>query len=436
MRRLAKRMVGLAFGLLILAVPSPDNVTYAGTFPDAHEKPTPGWTGPVFTLSQDYPMTLPPPETYPWKSIDFTAQPEAYIKAVLSYALEGNVAADWIVQNNTTRKWYHAPWLHSGNNGREFVHGLTHERSSRPKELGPKQTTTAQNFAVGMYNPPGGYVIGQVWKDPTAPDPTKASFPDGTVSVKLLFTQASLTQVPYLKNSYTWQGYTSAASTGPRSIHTVRLLQVDLAVRDSRNDARTGWIFGTFVYDGDATGSTPWDRLEPVGVMWGDDPGVTPTMVTSGHALAETWINPSVGPPQHLGWAGRLNGPVDNKASSCLSCHGTSEFKQASALVPSASGSDTAKLRWFDNIKSGQAFDAGQQSLDYSLQLGVGLQNFTPPAPHAIAPHAAIPHATPVTVYRVSREGTAEVLRAPTRAAAKKPAHRGRGSQTAPIPPR
>ena len=27
----------------------------------------------------------------------------------------------------------------------------------------------------------------------------------------------------------------------------------------------------------------------------------------------------------HLGWLGRVNGPVDNPASSCLSCHGTAQ---------------------------------------------------------------------------------------------------------------
>jgi hypothetical protein len=31
---------------------------------------------------------------------------------------------------------------------------------------------------------------------------------------------------------------------------TVRLLQVDVATRDNREGAYTGWIFGTFVYDG------------------------------------------------------------------------------------------------------------------------------------------------------------------------------------------
>jgi hypothetical protein len=35
----------------------------------------------------------------------------------------------------------------------------------------------------------------------------------------------------------------------------------------------------------------------------------------------------------------------------------------------------TQKMRWFKNIKR-QPFDAGQESLDYSLQLHDGIENF------------------------------------------------------------
>jgi hypothetical protein len=100
-----------------------------------------GWMGPVFELSKDYPATLPT-DPKPWKSIDFKTQPKAYIDAVLAYAREGNEAANWKVQDNTIRKWYHAPGLlrkETGGptSGREFIHGLTRERPSRALELGP-----------------------------------------------------------------------------------------------------------------------------------------------------------------------------------------------------------------------------------------------------------------------------------------------------------
>jgi len=81
--------------------------------------------------------------------------------------------------------------------------------------------------------------------------------------------------------------------------------------------------------------------------------------------------------PRTLGWLGRGNGPVDNPVSSCLSCHSTAQIPASSGMFPGASLSDTAKLRWFRNLASGESFDAGTKTLDFSLQLGVGIQNFS-----------------------------------------------------------
>ncbi|SRR5216684_5580547 len=80
-----------------------------GRFPDAREAPPDGWSGPVFKLSQDYPPSLPAEEDYPWKRIDPKTQPDAYLRAVLSYAIEGNEASDWDGAENKVRKWFNAP---------------------------------------------------------------------------------------------------------------------------------------------------------------------------------------------------------------------------------------------------------------------------------------------------------------------------------------
>jgi hypothetical protein len=362
-------------------------------FPSSGDTVPNSWAGPVFKLRQDYPKTKPAVGTKPWKSFSFKTQPVPYLQSVLSYCKEGNVDVDWQLEKNTVRNWYHAPWLHTTPNGREFVHGLTGERSSRPHELDPGQTGSFANWAVGFYNAPGGYVIGQVWKDPNAPNPSAVSFPDGTVTCKLLFTTAPVAQVPYLKNSFEWQANASTSSGGPRSIQRVRLLQVDVAVRDSRANTTTGWVFGTFVYDGNAAGATPWDRLVPVGLMWGNDPTVTEPTKTSTTHLTQTFINPAVGPAQHLGRAGRLNGPVDNPKSSCLSCHSTAQWKALSNVLPDA----TDPMRWFRNVKATEAFDPGpgQHSLGYSLQIALGLERFHTAHPSqltgTIAPAAAAP---------------------------------------------
>jgi hypothetical protein len=55
-----------------------------------------------------------------------------------------------------------------------------------------------------------------------------------------------------------------------------------------------------------------------------------------------------------------------------MSCHGTGEIPSGVMVPPS--GQNPA--RWFQNIKSGQPFDPGRQSTDYSLQIEVGISNF------------------------------------------------------------
>jgi hypothetical protein len=345
-------------------------------FADAHDPPPAGWSGPVFRLKQDYPQTLPPLGSRPWQAFDFRTQPNDYLRAVLDYAMEGNRQVDFVVQDNTVRGWYHAPWMHAGPAGREFIRGLTRERPSRPGELHPGQTGTFENWAVSVYNPRGGYTLGRVWRNPNSPDPGAARFPNGSVAAKLIFTAAPVAQVPYLAGSVEWQAdITRASGTGPRP--TLRLLQVDVAVRDTRAASTTGWVFGTFVYDGNAPGATPWDRLVPVGLMWGNDP----TRVGTTQALRQTRINADLQIPQHLGFEKRLNGPVDNPRSSCLSCHSTAQIqpdlsRPTRAAVPPANASLQTLRLYFRNIRAGRPFDAGAFSLDYSLQLQNGIANW------------------------------------------------------------
>jgi hypothetical protein len=88
-------------------------------------------------------------------------------------------------------------------------------------------------------------------------------------------------------------------------------------------------------------------------------------------------------PPMHLGWNGRLNGPVDNPNSSCMSCHMTAEYPQLSALnptfmFPSPPRGSAAWMAWFQNQQCNTPFNKDQaQSADFSLQLSGALHNFT-----------------------------------------------------------
>ena len=306
----------------------------------------------------------------------------------MSYGYDGNLEVDFEVQKNAKRGWFHAPWLHYGANGREFVRGLTRERSSRPFELAPTQTQQYRNYAVGFYDDRGGYTTGQVWKNPTKPDPKLATFPEGTVTFKLLFTTAPASEVPFLAGSPEWAADIDRASTAQQVLATrVRLLQIDVAVKDKRA-SKGGWVFGTLHYDNAISNVNPWLRLRPLSLMWGDDPSHTTSDYAVGKRPAEGWVNvgspvvayrsnPPTGvtPPSTLGWAGRANGPVDNPASSCISCHGTAQLPATAPMTPPPTLTDTEKLRWFRNTKPGEAFDPASTSLDFSLQMGVGIQN-------------------------------------------------------------
>ncbi len=369
--------------------------------------PPPGYPDP-FSLSQDYPGTYDAGATYPWQAIDFKTDPIRYMNTVLKYDLEGNVDADFVVQNNTVRKWYHAPWLHDdsrpGGNGREYIHGLTRERATPVGELHEKQDVPLENWAVGFYNEPGGYTIGQVWKNGVSPSVGNNSFPEGTSSFKLLFTDATVDKVPFLQGSKEWTANIypcDPAKCGQRINRTVRLLQIDIAVKDKRSTA-TGWVFGTFIYDSSAPGVTVWDRMVPVGLSWGDDSGIPDMINRSGSfinpKLTQTFLNSALikngsGSSEnkaymsHFGLGGRLNGPVDNKVASCISCHGRAanlpngqpaalgNFSTSIAAYPSADFN-----KYFATIPGGAGLlDQDGKSFtkdDYSLQLSYGIRNY------------------------------------------------------------
>jgi hypothetical protein len=134
----------------------------------------------------------------------------------------------------------------------------------------------------------------------------------------------------------------------------VRLLQFDIAVKDSRAKG-TEWVFGTFVADGERKDDepNPWNRIAPLGLMWGNDP---PPAGQPAHnhpadprqnGFAEEvifWdavdmLNASGGSvipkqPGHLGCNSRLNGPADNANSSCMSCHMPASVADSNLATP------------------------------------------------------------------------------------------------------
>lgn len=370
-------------------------------FPDfAYRPKLKDYKGPLFKLSQDYPPAKVVAEKPDFLSIPFNENDKEqnwlkYLLAVRSYCFEGNEELDeldWDVRNNDVRKWYHAPWQHWGRNGREGIRGLTREADAEPGQLATTQTGKFQTYAIAFYNDVGAYTIGQVWRDHLEPDYRNIRFEVGTVVFKLLFTQAAGDQVPYLDPPVEWTAYAeTSASNQTRSVQKLRLLQMDIMVRDDRVNQinGTGWVFGTYCYNGKVASQNAYEKLVPVGLQWGNDPDRTedhvnqkPEETKRNLRLNETVINPSAElPPQHLGWNGRLNGPADYYASSCMSCHATAQYPVQRHQNPDFGTRKVQHgpgewMNWFRNLKCGEPFSEYSNSTDFSLQLSIGIHNF------------------------------------------------------------
>jgi hypothetical protein len=409
----------------------------SGWFPD-WISPNPPPAATAFQLSQGYPLGVPvleetpdhklkiarwdpfPPShdvaESPWLAFDFhvAAQQPQYLDAIKEYMLDGMAEVDFDAGKNVKRSWYHVPMMTTDpNSRREPFHGMTKERALRSGDHkwiidGTGGANNLDSFAVGYYNWLGGYTIGQVFgdPDPALADPAKGKFISGALVFKLLFAEYDTSKIDAAQDPLTtapeWQ--VQDVVTPSAAPEKVRLLQVDIAVRDDRS-AETGWVFATFVYDKSMTGETnAWRRLRPVGLMWGDDPDVTASGVGT---VDETWLAPGI--PSNLqrqdglpyGRHGRLNGPVDNPTSSCISCHSTAQvvvgatplgaFRGVDIFPPTAC-SDAQDMSWFRNIAAGTPFgvmtSAGDgcdlaspatatpplHSVDYSLQLADALE--------------------------------------------------------------
>lgn len=420
-------------------------------FRNAVEPPDPGWTRPVFTLSHDYPRRVPaqcaecdwlklavnfnpqfPPRNAPnaWtdgKWADYIARILAYVKQGQDPQLRNDIGFRTAVNGKT--RWFNVPWMaYDPRVGREFVHGTTNERTAHLADLVGASTrqrggvhfpvgTTAdcmaqypagfETWAVGYYNEWGGYAVGKAYPRDGKPRianylgssmPDGLPFPEGTVVVKMLTTNAPVECVSYLRGSPEWQinrhrmDPTTKAYLCQREVQMSRIVQVDVAVVDTRSPTR--WVYGTFGYDGTLPGETFWERLVPLGVQWGSDPWTFPA-VPKAETLPpqQTVLNPGVEIYEHYGCNGRLAGPVDNKQSSCLSCHGSAfaaPRNQTSIMgtnVPPSFGFSgmctqysAGNAAYFQNLQPPQRFPGGQfpdaLSLDTSLQLEVAFQQY------------------------------------------------------------
>lgn len=414
--------------------------------------------GRIFKLSANYPTVAPGACTdCAWLGIpvsfetSFPPKPASngwqdgkwadYIGTILTYVRQGqdpnlSDAVGFQVDVGGSTRWFNVPWMaYDPSVGREFRHGTTNERTAMLQDLvGPdgkplppdadsigaahflpemsepckqRYPRGFETWSVGYYNQYGGYAIGKaIPKDGVpkvieymgAPMPDGLPFPVGTAVVKVLTTNAPVDCVPFLAGSPEWrvnrhvQNPNTKEYMCKREVQISRIVQIDVAVTDPRSPS--GWVYGTYAYNGTIKGATFWDRLTPLGVQWGADPWTFPAVPKADSLpLQQSVANPKLDIFQHMGCQGRLAGPVDNPQSSCMSCHASAYAAKPGALsvmgqnVPPSFGFDglcTAysvdNAAYFQTTRPPQSFANGKfphaMSLDTSLQLEVAMQQF------------------------------------------------------------
>lgn len=425
-------------------------------FKNSVDTPPPGSTG-NFKLSANYPKEAGECAECDWLKLPVSFQttfppkpnPNAwtegrwaeYINLMLTYVKQGqdlNLAdkVGWKTEVGGKTRWFNVPWMaYDPTVGREFRHGTTNERTAHLQDLiGPdgkdipdSETSLGgahffpnmsesckarypngfETWSVGYYNPQGGYALGKSIPRDGVPRtgkfmgsdmPAGLPFPNGTTVMKVLTTTAPVDCVPFLKGSPVWTVNRHVLNPATkqymceRQVQETRVVQIDVATADNRSP--TGWVYGTFAYDGNKTGATFWDRLTPLGVQWGADPWTFPAVPEAdSKPLQQSVANPNVGMYQHMGCRGRLAGPVDNPQSSCMSCHSSAYAAKDGAKsvmgqnVPPSFGFDGLceaysldNAGYFQNQPAPQSFGGGKypnaMSLDTSLQMEVAYQSY------------------------------------------------------------
>jgi len=343
--------------------------------------------GPIAKWRTDYPDRAPAFET-PWLNHDFESEPQAYMGAVLSQIRPGFVIDGDRLVGAGDERWWASLWMDYGSSGRERRMGLTKERGPDTGDLAPNSSDNYQVWAVGFYNGAGATTFSEIFSDPCDPFlPVQVRFPRNTVSIKFLFTDADPSEVTYLQGAPEFKALidpTPSSGTAENRVETtVRLLQVDIAVKD-RRASETGWVFGTFGWVGPRQGDGLFDNLQPVSLQWGDDQGVY------NQDILESWINPDLRDIMYgwdsrptLGFNGRANGPADNIRSSCISCHSAARMPRSSLGILGFRFNIEKDFQdplqviqhvdtWFTNRSGSQLFTPEEPAVsvfDYSLQL-------------------------------------------------------------------
>lgn len=406
-----------------------------GLYPvDPQHPGKPSWSGPYRTLNFDYPDSAPPSAWLaqaPRVRLTVDTAP-AYVAALKKF-VEPSMR-DMIEKPNQWNQkkygWYDMPWQAEGGatGGREAILAAF-SGQVLPKGAFKGLDIALQNHTVVYYDAISATMLKKLWANPFNPNRGAAIFPEGAMVIKAGAVTATPKEWAVVDGSTVWNVWRPTVAdlsnkkiTDPApSLVPLRVMQFDIIVKDSVASPDTGWVFTTFVYNKDAPGQGTWDKLVPLGAMWGNDPDIAGDPARQGlgnaphpaHPLKETWINYSGSAPyalEQLGWGGRLSGPIDvskrhqviytdgvprpsnQRASSCLSCHGTAQYPFVANLYPSPNrifprDGSTFLLyppgspdwnRWFQNRPGTepQNRSAGAVALDYDMLVMFALGAF------------------------------------------------------------
>ena len=397
------------------------------------------YKGALFRFNYNYPHKLVTPTQMPWRKL-LKGKPLSkdkahdYIMALktrVSKSMRTFVTQPEQWNKSAQEGWYSMLWAgeevkKTGWEGREAIYGTYTGQilpASTYKASGLK--VDIRNHAAIYYDTTAAYTLHKVWekcKKSTgecvpSTEQNEAQFQEGAIIIKAAGATATPQQWPVMEGAAKWQVFRKpfdlkgTIEDKPAVVTDIRIAIFDIIVKDSIASPETGWVFSTLVYDKDAKGDDAWDKMVPLGAIWGNDPDVN-SAKNPHQELQETYVNPNA--PAYstvtLGYGGRLSGPfdiavktdvmVDGKlikslrSSSCLSCHGTTSYKPNDtktltffypAKMPiskpwemyipgSAQWNEWFQNRWGSEPQSKVP---GAIALDYSTFLQAALMNYT-----------------------------------------------------------
>lgn len=329
------------------------------------------YSGPLFKFNYNYPKNYNNPKNKPWIKVLKGKPLNKYNAHKYIMALKKHIKSPmktfllnpkkWNISQQ--EGWYSMLWAGQEVSkthweGRDSIYG-TYTGQIIAKNVYAKYglKVDIRNHAAIYYDETAAYTLGKVWEKcnkatlsciPSVQN-NEAQFKEGAIVIKSAGVTATPEEWPVLKGAAKWKIFrkpfnlNGTVENSKPKVTDIRVGIFDIIVKDSISAPETGWVFATLVYDKDAKGDNAWDKMIPLGAMWGNDPDINSAQNPLAQ-LEENYINPNapVWATETLGYGGRLSGPfdiavkydvsVDGKivkslrSSSCLSCHGTSSY--------------------------------------------------------------------------------------------------------------